>query len=164
MAYNNIIRGRAWIITDSGGNLFPNIDTDMIFHNSYLTITDINEMGKYTFDNLEGWKDFAQKAQPGDIVITGPNFGCGSSRQQAVDGFRALGIQAIIAESFGAIYFRNAVNTGFALVRCPGIKNAGIKHLEVNSGGGQPVCIWGKSIDIMDLLTGFLIFNDHYGG
>lgn len=139
MADTNIIKGRAWVITDSESNLFPNIDTDMIFHNQYLAITDFNEMGQYIFDNLEGWEDFAKKAKPGDIVIVGPNFGCGSSRQQAVDGFRTLGIQAIVSESYGAIYFRNAVNTGMGLIRCPGIENAGIKHLseiEINLDNG----------------------------
>ncbi len=54
-------------------------------------------MGQYTFDNLKGFEDFAKKALKGDIVITGKNFGCGSSRQQAVDCFVSLGIQAIIA-------------------------------------------------------------------
>ena len=93
-----------------------NIDTDMIFHNRYLTITDIAEMGQYTFDNLEGWEDFSDKAQPGDIVVTGKNFGAGSSRQQAVDCFESLGVSLVIAESFGAIYERNAINKGFPIV------------------------------------------------
>jgi 3-isopropylmalate/(R)-2-methylmalate dehydratase large subunit len=62
-----LIEGKIWIIEED------NIDTDMIFHNRYLTITNIDEMGQYTFDNLEGWKDFAKKAEPGDIVITGKN-------------------------------------------------------------------------------------------
>lgn len=88
----------------------------MIFHNRYLTITDINEMGPYTLDNLEGWEDFAKKAEKGDIVITAKNFGAGSSRQQAVDCFKALGVQAIIAESFGAIYERNAINAAFPIL------------------------------------------------
>ncbi len=88
----------------------------MIFHNRYLTITDINEMGPYTLDNLEGWEDFAKKAEKGDIVITLKNFGAGSSRQQAVDCFKALGVQAIIAESFGAIYERNAINAAFPIL------------------------------------------------
>ena len=73
-------------------------------------ITDINEMGQYTFDNLDGDKDFAKKAKPGDIIITAKTFGAGSSRQQAVDCFKSLGISAIIAESFGSIYERNAIN------------------------------------------------------
>jgi 3-isopropylmalate dehydratase small subunit len=105
-----VLRGRVWVIP------VDNIDTDMIFHNRYLTITDFAEMGQYTFDNLEGWEDFAEKARPGDIVVTGKNFGAGSSRQQAVDCFASLGISAVIAESFGAIYERNAINKGFPIV------------------------------------------------
>ncbi|RLC48238.1 MAG: 3-isopropylmalate dehydratase [Candidatus Cloacimonadota bacterium] len=88
----------------------------MIFHNRYLAITDIAQMGQYTFDNLEEWKDFAQRTEKGDIIIVGANFGSGSSRQQAVDCFVSLGIQAIIAKSFGAIYKRNAINSGFPIL------------------------------------------------
>ena len=103
-------RGRVWVIRQD------NIDTDMIYHNRYLTITDIAQMGQYTFDNLEGWKDFAGKAKPDDIVVVGKNFGAGSSRQQAVDCFENLGVSVIIGESFGAIYERNAINKGFPIV------------------------------------------------
>ncbi len=110
------LEGKAWNIS------IDNIDTDMIFHNRYLTITDIEEMGEYTFDNLDGFEDFAKKAGKGDIVFTGKNFGAGSSRQQAVDCFKSLGIQAIVAESFGAIYERNAINAAFPLLVCPEIK------------------------------------------
>ena len=73
-------------------------------------------MGQHTFGNLNGWEDYAKKSEPGDIVITGKNFGAGSSRQQAVDCFKSLGNQAILAESFGAIYERNAINAGFPLL------------------------------------------------
>jgi len=105
-----VVTGRVWIISKD------NIDTDMIFHNRYLAITDIAQMGRYAFDNLPGWEDFAKKAAPGDIVVTAGNFGAGSSRQQAVDCFKSLGIQAIIARSFGAIYERNAVNAGLPVL------------------------------------------------
>jgi homoaconitate hydratase family protein/3-isopropylmalate dehydratase small subunit len=104
------LTGRVWVVDKD------NIDTDMIFHNRYLAITDIDEMGQYTFDNLEGWEDFAKKAKPGDIVVTGANFGAGSSRQQAVDCFASLGVQAVVAKSFGSIYERNAINSGFPIV------------------------------------------------
>lgn len=104
------IEGRAWFIEED------NIDTDMIFHNRYLAITDIAEMGQYTFDNLEGYEDFSKKAKPGDIVVVKKNFGSGSSRQQAVDCFKALGVQAVVAESYGAIYERNAINAAFPIV------------------------------------------------
>jgi homoaconitate hydratase family protein/3-isopropylmalate dehydratase small subunit len=105
-----VLTGRVWVINRD------NIDTDMIFHNRYLAITDIGEMGQYAFDNLEGWEDFAKKAKVGDIVVTGANFGAGSSRQQAVDCFASLGVQAIVAKSFGSIYERNAINSGFPIV------------------------------------------------
>jgi len=106
----SVIEGRVWYIKED------NIDTDMIFHNRYLTITDINEMGQYTFDNLEDYENFAKEAKPGDIVVVQKNFGSGSSRQQAVDCFKSLGVQAILAESFGAIYERNAINAAFPIV------------------------------------------------
>ena len=102
--------GKAWLIQED------DIDTDMIFHNRYLTITDIDEMGQYTFDNLEGYEDFAEKARSGDIVIAGKNFGSGSSRQQAVDCFKSLGIPVILAQSFGAIYERNAINAAMPIL------------------------------------------------
>jgi homoaconitate hydratase family protein/3-isopropylmalate dehydratase small subunit len=114
------MKGRAWIVD------VDNIDTDMIFHNRYLAITDMDQMGQYTFDNLEGWEDFATKAKPGDIVITGANFGCGSSRQQAVDCFTSLGIQALVAQSYGSIYERNAINAGMPMLVADAV-NAGLK-------------------------------------
>lgn len=104
------VEGRAWFIKKD------DIDTDMIFHNRYLTITNINEMGQYTFDNLKGYEDFAKKARAGDIVVVQKNFGSGSSRQQAVDCFTSLGVQAILAESFGAIYERNAINAALPIM------------------------------------------------
>ena len=127
------ISGRVWVIKKD------NIDTDMIFHNRYLSITEIDEMGQYTFDNLEGYKDFAKKAKPGDIVIVGKNFGCGSSRQQAVDCFKSLGISVIIAESFGAIYERNAINNAMPILVCENItKKINDKdQIQVNFSTGE---------------------------
>lgn len=107
------IRGRVWVIPKD------NIDTDMIYHNRHLAVTDRKEMGQHTFGNLPGWEDFGKNAKPGDIVVAGKNFGCGSSRQQAVDCFKSLGIALIIAESFGAIYERNAINVGFPIMIAP---------------------------------------------
>jgi 3-isopropylmalate dehydratase small subunit len=106
----SLVEGRVWIIPKD------DIDTDMIFHNRYLTITDIREMGQYTFDNLKGFEDFAKKARPGDIIVTRKNFGAGSSRQQAVDCFLSLGISCILAESYGAIYERNAINAAMPIL------------------------------------------------
>jgi 3-isopropylmalate/(R)-2-methylmalate dehydratase large subunit len=116
IAKSTVAEGTVWIIPKD------DIDTDMIFHNRYLTITDIKEMGQYTFDNLKGFEDFAKKAKAGDIVITQKNFGAGSSRQQAVDCFQSLGISCILAESYGAIYERNAINAAMPILTYdPGI-------------------------------------------
>ena len=115
-----VIRGRVLIVPKN------NIDTDMIFHNAYLAITDSALMGKHTFTSLDGFKDFPQKAKPGDILISGGNFGCGSSRQQAVDCFASLGVRLLVAESFGAIYKRNAINSGMPILTFEGILGAGL--------------------------------------
>lgn len=116
------LRGRVWVLAGADGRLIEDIDTDQIFHNAHLHITDIAQMGAFALGNLEGWKDFPKKAKPGDILVAGRNFGAGSSRQQAVDCFTALGVAAVIAPSFSAIYFRNAVNTGFPVVRGEGLE------------------------------------------
>lgn len=105
-----VVEGNVWLIKKD------DIDTDMIYHNRYLTITDIKEMGQYAFDNLKGYEDFAKKAKTGDIIITSKNFGAGSSRQQAVDCFTSLGISCILAESYGAIYERNAINAALPIL------------------------------------------------
>jgi 3-isopropylmalate/(R)-2-methylmalate dehydratase large subunit len=140
-----VVEGRVWIIPKD------DIDTDMIFHNRYLTITEIKEMGQYTFDNLKGFEDFAKKAKAGDIVITQKNFGAGSSRQQAVDCFLSLGIHCILAESYGAIYERNAINAALPILTYDPVKlaEAGLKdgdQVRINYETGELVNITpGKS-------------------
>ncbi len=132
------LKGRVWLITDAENRLVDDIDTDMIFHNAHLAITDINKMGPLAFGNLQGWEDFPKKAGKGDIMIVGKNFGAGSSRQQAVDCFISLGIQAILAESFGAIYKRNAINTGLPILS----KEA------LTGGAGNPLFGNGDIVEI----------------
>ncbi|MEI6123173.1 MAG: aconitase/3-isopropylmalate dehydratase large subunit family protein [Bacteroidota bacterium] len=125
VAKPSVVQGSVWVIKQD------DIDTDMIYHNRYLTITDIKEMGQYSFDNLKGYEDFAKKAKPGDIIITSKNFGAGSSRQQAVDCFISLGISCILAESYGAIYERNAINAAFPIITYePEI----LDQIEINDG------------------------------
>jgi len=104
------VEGRVWLLD------IDSVDTDMIFHNRHLAVTDIAEMGEFALGNIPGWETFPERVEPGDILVTGENFGAGSSRQQAVDCFRSLGISAIIGASFGAIYERNAVNAGLPLL------------------------------------------------
>ena len=127
----DMLKGRIWLITDENGKRLDDIDTDMIFHNKWLYITDVKEMGKYAFGNLPGWEDFPEKAKPGDILIVGRNFGAGSSRQQAVDCFKSLGVQAIVGESFGAIYKRNVINSGMPLIEAPDIFETGLENGDI---------------------------------
>ncbi len=129
------ITGRIWFIPRD------NIDTDMIFHNRYLSITELDEMGQHTFDNLDGYEDFASRVKKGDILVTGKNFGSGSSRQQAVDCFISLGVQCIIAESFGAIYERNAINAAFPIMSAENIQ-------ELNLEDGQKLYLNFESGEI----------------
>jgi 3-isopropylmalate dehydratase small subunit len=124
-ANKSLLRGRVWQVMQD------NIDTDMIYHNRHLAVTNIEQMGQFTFGNLKGWEDFAKQAQPGDIIITGRNFGAGSSRQQAVDCFKSLGIQAIIAGSFGAIYERNAINAGFPVLTWKDISDLQLENGDI---------------------------------
>jgi len=129
-----IVEGRVWFIKED------NIDTDMIFHNRYLTITDINEMGKYTFGNLKGYEDFAKRVQKDDIIVVQKNFGSGSSRQQAVDCFKALDVSLILAESFGAIYERNAINAAMPIMTYQSIQEVSLENgdtLRVNMETGE---------------------------
>ncbi len=132
-----------------------NIDTDMIFHNRYLAITDIGKMGQYAFDNLRGFEDFASSTQPGDILVTGKNFGCGSSRQHAVDCFISLGIQGIIAESFGAIYERNAINAGLPVITFKSIN-------EVRLAEGDKVKINLKTGEIINITKNRTAFAEPF--
>ena len=123
-----IIKGKAVVLADNEGSMINSIDTDMIFHNKYLHIIDVQEMGQYALANLEGWKDVAKriKTEKWELLIVGQNFGAGSSRQHAVDCFKSLGIKAIIGESFGAIYTRNAINSGMPLIQLDSFDAASI--------------------------------------
>lgn len=132
-----VISGRAWAVRDQTSKLIDDIDTDQIFHNRHLAITDIWQMGQFAFGNLKGWEDFPRKAAPGDILVVGKNFGAGSSRQQAVDCFISLGISLIIGESFGSIYSRNAVNSGLAIMRCLGLSETGPGSKQFISSGDR---------------------------
>ena len=92
------------------------VDTDQIIASQYLLLPDIESMKIYTFESLD--PDFAKKVSPGDIVVAGENFGCGSSREQAPSVLKALGVQAVLAKSFARIFFRNSINIGLPVIVC----------------------------------------------
>jgi 3-isopropylmalate/(R)-2-methylmalate dehydratase small subunit len=95
------------------------IDTDVIIPARYLTTFDPVELGKYCFYDLD--ESFSKKVNPGDIIVAGENFGCGSSREHAPLAIKGVGIAAVIAESFARIFLRNAVNIGLTVIEAPGI-------------------------------------------
>lgn len=100
------LRGRVW-------KYGPNINTDVIIPGRYCHITDPTELAKYCMADLDA--DFVKKIKPGDIVVAGGNFGCGSSREVAPLSIKASGIGAVVAPSFARIFYRNAINIGFPI-------------------------------------------------
>lgn len=98
------------------------LDTDQIIASQYLLLPNIEEMKIHTFETLE--PDFPNKVKPGDFVIGGENFGCGSSREQAPSVLKALGIKAVIAKSFARIFYRNAINIGLPVIICKALPDA----------------------------------------
>lgn len=102
--------GRAWKYGD-------NVDTDVIIPARYLTTTDERELARHALEDLD--PSFAASVRPGDVIVAGANFGCGSSREHAPVALAAAGVSAVIASSFARIFFRNAINTGLTIVTCP---------------------------------------------
>jgi 3-isopropylmalate/(R)-2-methylmalate dehydratase large subunit len=105
------LAGRAWKYGD-------NVNTDVIFPGKYTyTLREPAEWAAHALEDLD--PSFAANVRPGDIIVAGRNWGCGSSREQAVGALKVAGVTAIIAASFARIYFRNAVNNGILPVVCP---------------------------------------------
>ena len=95
-----------------------NVNTDQLFPGKYTyTCSTAEEIKPHLLEDLD--PDFAKNVQPGDIILGGKNFGCGSSREQPVVGLKAVGIKAVIAESFARIFYRSAINQGLILIECP---------------------------------------------
>ena len=92
------------------------LDTDQIIASQYLLLPNLEEMKEHAFESLD--PDFPKKVKPGDFVVGGENFGCGSSREQAPGVLKALGVQAIVAKSFARIFYRNAINIGLPVIVC----------------------------------------------
>ncbi len=118
--------------------LFGNdVDTDQILPSQYLILPSIEEMKAHTFEGI--CPGFSAQVRQGDLVVAGANFGCGSSREQAPSVLKALGVQAVLAESFARIFFRNAINIGLPVLVCPGLAAAVQSGQEIglNLAAGQ---------------------------
>lgn len=90
------------------------IDTDIIMPTEYLALPTVEDMKPYAFSPLR--PELAGLIQPGDSIVAGKNFGCGSSREQAPEVIKAMGIRCIVAKSFARIFFRNSINNGLLLI------------------------------------------------
>jgi 3-isopropylmalate/(R)-2-methylmalate dehydratase small subunit len=96
-----------------------NIDTDQIYPGRFLDLTDPEDVGKHAMEGAD--PEFRKEFKAGDIIVASTNFGCGSSREHAVVTLKAVGVGAILADSFGRIFYRNAINLGIPLLVCPDI-------------------------------------------
>jgi 3-isopropylmalate/(R)-2-methylmalate dehydratase small subunit len=112
------VRGKAWKFGD-------NIDTDLIIAARYLNTSEPSELAKHVMEDAD--PEFVSKMVPGDIIVAGENFGCGSSREHAPIALKAAGIAAVIAPTFARIFYRNAFNMGLPIFELP-------EAAEINEG------------------------------
>ena len=105
-----ILKGRVWRYGD-------NVDTGEIIHSKFSKIRDKQVLAEHVMESID--PGFSAKVKPGDIIVAGRYFGCGSSREGAPIALLAAGIQAVVALTFGRIFFRNAINVGLPAIECP---------------------------------------------
>ena len=129
---NTTIKGKAFVF----GN---NLDTDQIYPGQYLELAKPEDIKRHAMEGAN--PDFVAAFQPGDIIVGGTNFGCGSSREHAAIALKGVGAGVILAESFARIFFRNSINLGVPLLVCPGIlelvKDQDILEIDIETGRAQ---------------------------
>ena len=124
------IGGRVWKYGD-------NVDTDAIIAARYLNTSSEAELAAHAMQDLD--PSFAGQVKPGDILVAGKNFGCGSSREHAPLALKACGVACIVAESYARIFYRNAINIGLPILACPEAARATLagQTLEVELASGR---------------------------
>ncbi|MDD2891325.1 MAG: 3-isopropylmalate dehydratase [bacterium] len=138
-----MLKGRIWKFGDD-------IDTDQIYPGKYLPLTDKQEMARHAMEGVPGAEKFIKEVKPGDIMVVGKNFGCGSSREHAGVAIKGLGVSLVIAESFAGIYYRNSINIGLPLLECKNISS--IKE-------GTIISVYPETGKIIDSETGKEIYQ-----
>ena len=125
-----ILQGKIW-------KFGSDVDTDVIIPARYLNITDPRELGTHCMEGIA--PDFHKKIKPGDIIVAGKNFGCGSSREHAPLSIKALGISCVIAKTFARIFYRNAFNIGLPILECADVSDRieEGQEVQVNLDTGQ---------------------------
>lgn len=135
-------KGRVWLLGDD-------IDTDIIIPTEYLALKTVDDMKKFAFSPLR--PELAGQIKEGDIIVAGKNFGCGSSREQAPEVIKALGIRAIIAKSYARIFFRNSINNGLLLIENPDLSDAIKEGDEIDVSVGEKIVYNNKEYPISSL-------------
>jgi 3-isopropylmalate/(R)-2-methylmalate dehydratase small subunit len=107
--------GRAWVFGDS-------VDTDMITPGKYLAMLDPKGLAEHVLEGAD--PQFPKKVKPGDLLVAGQNFGCGSSREHAPVAIKGAGVPVVLAESFARIFYRNAINVGLPALEAAGVRAA----------------------------------------
>ena len=123
-----ILKGKAYKFGDD-------VNTDDIIAAKYLVSTDAKELGSHCLESIS--PDFARQVAPGDIIVAGKNFGCGSSREHAPLAIKGCGVSAVIARSFAAIFFRNSINIGLPFLELEDvdkIKEGDLLEIDLTSG------------------------------
>jgi 3-isopropylmalate/(R)-2-methylmalate dehydratase small subunit len=112
------------------------VDTDVIIPARYLNTSDNAELAKHCMEDIDA--EFVSRAQPGDMIVAGVNFGCGSSREHAPIAIKECGVSCVIAKSFARIFYRNALNIGLPIVECAPLADDAEPgdELEVDLGAG----------------------------
>ncbi len=134
--------GKVWLLGDD-------IDTDIIIPTEYLALPSVEDMKQYGFSPLR--PELAGLIREGDIIVAGKNFGCGSSREQAPEIIKALGIRCVIAKSYARIFFRNSINNGLLLIENDQIQEAVAEGDQITVRVGKEIEAAGKSYPIQPL-------------
>ncbi len=134
--------GKVWLLGDY-------IDTDIIIPTEYLALPSVEDMKKYAFSPLR--PELAGQIEEGDIIVAGKNFGCGSSREQAPEIIKQLGVRCVIAKSFARIFFRNAINNGLLLIENKDLRDDLTEGDTITVTMGEKIHAGGKDYPITPL-------------
>ncbi|HOT90452.1 MAG TPA: 3-isopropylmalate dehydratase small subunit [Anaerolineae bacterium] len=123
------LRGSVWKYGD-------NVDTDAIIPARYLNMSTAEELARHCMEDID--TSFAGAVQPGDMIVAGENFGCGSSREHAPLAIKGAGVSCVIAKSFARIFYRNAINIGLPILACPeavaGMEKGDVLSVDLEAG------------------------------
>ncbi len=139
---SNTFTAKIWVLGDD-------IDTDIILPTEYLAMKSVEEMKPYAFSPL--CPELAGLIKLGDMIVAGKNFGCGSSREQAPEVVKALGISCVVAKSYARIFFRNAINNGLLLIENPDLYDEVTEGDSAEVTPGKEILYKGKKYEIASL-------------